>query len=81
MTPTCKPHSLRRLPTIFEQFRDNWNKIYEELEKLRSAHHERQQGADLRPASEETDAVLSAALSARLLRRRGTAMRTRSARW
>ena len=26
----------RRLAKIFEEFRDNWNKIYEELEKLRT---------------------------------------------
>ena len=35
MIPTSRPPSPRRLKTILEEFQDNWNKIYEELEKLR----------------------------------------------
>ena len=35
MIPTFEPPLPKALAIIFEQFRDNWNKIYEELEKLR----------------------------------------------
>ena len=35
---TCRRPSPKRCTKIFEEFRDNWNKIYEELEKLRPAH-------------------------------------------
>ena len=37
MILTCKPPLPQALAAIFEEFRDNWNKIYEELEKLRHA--------------------------------------------
>ena len=36
MIRTCEPPSPKALVVIFERFRDNWNKIYEELEKLRT---------------------------------------------
>ena len=34
--PDLRASFAEALAAIFEQFRDNWNKIYEELEKLRT---------------------------------------------
>ena len=56
--PDLQASFAEALRKIFEEFRDNWNKIYEELEKLRPAHHQCRQGADLRAAPQEADAVL-----------------------
>ena len=36
MIPDLRASFAEALAVIFEQFRDNWNKIYEELEKLRT---------------------------------------------
>ena len=47
------PLSPEALAVILEQFRDNWNKIYEELEKLRTRTYQCQQRTNIRIASKE----------------------------
>ena len=56
--PDLQASFAQALAAIFEEFRDNWNKIYEELEKLRAPHHQRRQGADLWASPQEADAAV-----------------------
>ena len=56
--PDLQASFAEALKKILEEFRDNWNKIYEELEKLRQRILNAEQRADLRPAPQEADAVL-----------------------
>ena len=56
--PDLQASFAEALKKIFEEFRDNWNKIYRGAGEASAAHHQCWQGADLWAAPQEADAVL-----------------------
>ena len=56
--PDLQASFAEALRKILEDFRDNWNKIYEELEKLRQRIANAEKRTDLWPPQEEANSVL-----------------------
>ena len=68
--PDLQASFAEALQKIFEEFQDNWNKIYRRAGEASAAHHQRGQRADLWAASQEANALFPNAEEGSIWRRR-----------
>ena len=65
--PDLQASFAEALALIFQDFQDNWIRIYEELEKLRQRIIDARKEPHLRASPQETDAVFPGASNGRFL--------------